>query len=483
MSVERITEAQFVEKLRRAILSQTRTYDTAFGPIPQTVLTPAARVFEEQNNERLRRIALLTSLQNSSEFSEDDLQGVIFNEGMLWPEGAQASTVLTFKRRTAFGSDSGIIPRGTPVASVPDETSGALVTFLTTETVDKTSAVAVIDEDTNTTVYEVAVPALALVRGESGRVGPNRITRPLRPLVGYDSVTNKEASQQGRDRYSITEVIDLYLLAVSSRQLSVPQGSEFYVRDKFSGVEDIHEVFGTDALLTRGADDAGAVDAYVVGENLVTQTDSLIFLGVGQKIYMSIPPVVRVDSVVFDGTELVEDEDYEVALDTGGNAGSTRARDAIRILPACTELVANGGTLEAGGVLSVQYVYNSLIRDLQADSTDPEVQVEGRDLLYKMGTRVDVYLTAELRVFSTFNYTTVSSSVEDVISEYINGLGLGDDVEIFDLNAAVSRVSGVDNFTITRLVRTAAGTGADDISVAGNEYARIEDANLILTQV
>lgn len=480
MPIDRITSAQYVDKLRTALLSRTRKYDTGYGPILDVVINPVATVLEDQNNNRLRKVSLLLSLQNESEFSEADLDATVFNEDLVRPNGSNATTILTFRREKAFSSvESGRIARGTPIGTASDEASGRAVTFVTSETLDKTSAVAVLDTDTNQTVYELQVPAVCLVKGSAGRVGADRVTRPLRPLVGWDSVTNKEPTQEGRDTYTNTELIELFLLAVSSRQLSVPTGAEFYVRDNFPSVEDVHEVYGTDPLLTRSASDAGAVDAFVIGESLLTRTDQLPFLGVGQLMLLSSPPVVRVDTVirVSDAHVYEEGTDYVVALDSSGVSGSTRARDGIRFLPTVSPMP------DGGAVISITYAYNQLVRDLQADAADPEVSVSGRDLLFRLGTRVDIYLTAQLKVLSGFKASDIQLAVSTAVKDFVNALKLGQDVEAFDVKTTVGRISGVDNFIITKLTRDAAAAGTEDVPIVGSEYARLDSINLIVTLI
>lgn len=482
MAVDRITSDQFMDLLRTALLSRTRSYDTAYGPIPDVAMRPVSTVLEDQNNNRLRKVSLLMSLENETEFTESDLDTVLFNEDILRPLGSNASTILTFRRSTPFSStESGLIPRGFPVATSADEASGQAVTFITTEFKDKTSSIATIDTNTNTTVYELSVAAQCTVRGSSGKVGPDRINRPLRPLVGWDSVTNKQGTQEGRDSYTNAEAIELYLLAVSSRQLSVPTGSEFYVRDNFPSVEDIHEVFGTDPLLTRGATDAGAVDAFVVGDDDLTTTDSVTFLGLGQKLNVTNPPVVTISTVtrVADGHVFLEGTDYEVALDTSGVSGSVRAKDGIRFLPTInTNYSGSPGTLQVGESISITYSYNQLIRDLQADNSDPHVGVLGRDLLYRLGTRLDVFLSAELRVVSGFKFSDIQNAVEIALTNFINARKLGQPLDIFLIEGAVSQVAGVDDFTLTRLTDDPLGVGVNVISPTGNQYTRIDSVNL-----
>lgn len=481
MAIDRISAAQFVDQLRTALLNRTRKYDTAFGPIPDVVLNPVGAILEDQNNNRLRRVSLLLSLQNSTEFTEADLDATVFNEDILRPVGSNATAVLTFTRRRPFtSSESGLVPRGFPIGTAADESSGQAVTFVTTESRDKTYAVAVLDPNTNQTVYQVQIPCVCLVKGSAGQVGPDRINRPLRPLVGYDSVTNTEGTQEGRDRYTNDELIELYLLAVSSRQLSVPTGEEFYVRDNFTSVEDMHEVFGVDPLLTRAATDAGAVDAFVIGEDLESQTDGVVFLGLGQKLVLSTPPVVRVDVVtrVSDSHVFVEGTDYEVALDATGVSGSVRGLDGIIFLLSASPLPT------VGDVMNITYAHNQLIRDLQADAADPQVAVDGRDLLFRLGQRVDIFLSANLTVLSGFTTTDIQTLVQTAVLNAVNTLNLGQPVQAFDIEAAVGKLSGVDDFVFTKLTSSATGSGVpDQIPILGSQYARLDPINLIITPV
>lgn len=480
MPIDRITSSQFATNIRNALLRRTRRYDTAYGPIPDVVISPVSSVLEDQNNNRLRRVSLLLSLQNPEEFEEDDLDQLVFNEGIIRPEGSQATTTLTFRRSTPFSvSESGQIPRGTPVATAVDEASGQPITFITTEARSKANALAVLDPDTNLTVYEVNVPAVALVTGSDARVGPGQVTRPLRPLAHYDSVTNKQATQGGLDRYSNEELIELYLLAIASRQLSVPESAEFHARQQIPAAEDIHEVFGTDPLLERAATDAGAVDAYVVGDELVSTTENIVFLGTGQKMIVGLPPVVSIDSVVrtVGGDVFAEGDDYEVALDTSGVSGSVRAKDGIRFISGAAP------ALTIGEFVTVTYTYNNLIRRLQNYNEDREVKSSGSDKLYRLSERVDIFLAANLTVYANFTVEDIQDAVETAITDYINALKGGDNVEASDLQQVVRRLSGVDNFVVTRLTRDPTGIEAADVVINGNEHARIDEANLIITPV
>lgn len=455
------------------MLTRTRRYDLAYGPFFDAN-NAIATVLEDQNNQRLRKVYLLLSLLNEEEFSDADLDALVINEGIVRSDGSQATVAETLFRYSPIGVGEVVaMPRGFPIATSADETTGRAVTFVTTEARDENDIIF----NSTTNRYEATVPMVALIKGVEGKVGPNRVTRPLRPLIGFDGVTNADGADEGRSRLTNDELIELYKLAVNSRQLSVPTGIEFYERDTFPSVEDVHIVFGTNPLLTRAGDDAGAVDAYVIGETLTTVTDTIIFYGTGQTLAVSTPPLVTVTSVVraSDNTTYEEDVDYEVVYDDSGIGGSTRAVDGIAFLASASS------TPSVGDILTVTYTANQLIRDLQSDAAEEDTEVLGRDLLFRLGTRIDIVLTAQLKVRTRFSPTAVKTLVVQSIIDFINSLGLGDAVEGSDIQKEVRKTSGVDNFIITRLTISTVPTGTSDVSTADNEYPRVEPSSINIT--
>lgn len=469
MPIEKITSAQFRQQLRRGITDRTQTHDVAYGPIRDIVIDPMSSVLERQN-DRIRAVSLLVSLQNSDEFTDDDLDALVFNEGLTRITGAQATATLVFST-TALPTIDLIVPRGFPVATTPDAATGESSTFVTTETVTLPAAQASSYRNFEVTPaqYELEVPAVAVTPGTAGNVGATRIRRPLRPLVGFDSVTNPEAASGGRARETNAELIERYLLAIQGRDLATPLGIERYTKDNFATVTDVKTIHGNNPLLTRNAGQPGTVDAYVVGEELVTRSDSLPFVGANQLIAVDASPVRDIVSVenIDTSTTYTEGTHYEATLSSSDLQGSTRASEGVTFLASAPVLP------NPGEVIRITYTSNNLIRRLQSTFEQDDTLVFGRDLLFKEGVRVDLILEAQLKVAAGFSTVTVPSVVETTIVNYINGLSLGEVVERSDIQAAVRQITGVDNFVFTRLVRDATVTGATDIAIADNEYARI----------
>lgn len=476
MPVEKITAAQFRDQLRTGITERTTSHDVGFGPIRDIVIDPVATVLEQQN-DRIRAVSLLISLEDPDNLSEEDLDSIVFNEGLRRIDGSRASATLTFS--TPLVDPAGpdlVVQRGFPVATTPDTNTNETVTFVTTEARTLPAAQRQSFFNINTQRYELSIPAEATVEGSVGRVGATRIRRPLRPLVGFDDVTNNSAADGGLDRETNAELINRYLLAILGRDLSTPTGIEKFTRDNFPDVADVVVVFGNNPLLTRA--DPGAVDTYIVGDQFVARTENLEFLGVNQLLQISFPPLNVVTSVTSGATTYVEGTDFEVVFDTGANAGSTRATEGIRFLATATNPLP-----ALGAAVTVSYTQNNLIAQLQATFEQDDVFVLGRDLLFKEGVQVNIILEARLRVTTGFSTTTVPSAVSTAIQNFINGLGLGDNVEESDIQGVVRRISGVDNFLIDRLVRDPTATGAADVTINDNEFPDIATADLTITLI
>lgn len=476
MPVSKITAQQFATQIGSGITTRDATVDTGFGPVPDIVINPVAKVLEQQN-DRLRLVSLLVSLQNNTVFSDLDVDSFVFNEGILRSPGSQATGTVVFSRVTTPTVDI-TVQRGYPIATAPDESSGQSVTFITTEV--KTLAVATASSFFNptTTRYELPVPIIALVAGPAGLIGANRANRPLRPLVGFDSVNNPDPiSQGGTSSQTNAQLLAQYQSAVAGRQLSTATGIRKYIQDKFPAVTDVKVVVGGDPLLTRAGTDAGAVDAFLISSSTTQQTDPLTFLGAGILHTVTLPPVVNISSVVIQlsSTTLTQGTDYIVSLDTSGISSSVRAADGIVFL-------STSGSLPAiGSIINVTYTYSTLVRTLQADEANEDVHVLGRDLLFRAATEVDIVIVATLTAVSGFNPTTLASQAQTAILNFIDSLGLGQPIQGSDIQEVVRQISGIDNFVLTRLTRSTVATGTADINLASNEFPRTTLSNITIT--
>lgn len=476
MALPIITEDQFAAQIAEAINERDNSADTTYGPIRDWNIVPQSRV-NAQQAQTARTLSLQLSMDPSS-YTEGspDLDAVLFNEGIVPPDGDASIATLTFYRNTAPTADL-VIQRGFPIAPTPDTSSGAAVTFITTTAATLPVASAASYFNVERQRYEITVPAICATPGVSGRVGPNRIRRPLRPM-SFDGVTNLTASENGQDPLANAEKVALYRLAIVGRQTGTPNGITRAALADFLAVRDVFTVYGMNPLLTRANDAAGAVDAYVIAPTYTQTVENITFFGLGQLMSPTTQPVNEIISVVSGANTYVEGVDYQIvqsALD-----GSVESVFGIRFISSTGSLPLPA----VGSAVTVTYTYNATIRQLQTAFDDPNVLELGRDLLFREGMDVPFVLTANIRISSGYSATTVIAAVRSAVLNFFNAtLGLGDAVEASDIQAVVRAISGVDNFVITRLTRTTTLTGVSDVELAGNEYPTLASADLILTQV
>lgn len=474
MPIDRVSASQFAERIRTAMLSRDVNFDTT-EEVADIAIDPQATVFELQRTD-LRQVNLMLTLADPTAFDgvyAADLDNIIFNEGMTSTGDSFASTTLVFERSAAPASDIPV-QRGYPVATVVDETTGITITFVATEETVMRAASASSYFNLETQRYELSVPVSCVISGETGNVGVGRITRPLRPLAGFSSVTNRVAATGGRDVESNQRKIDRYLIAVIGREISTSNGAKKVILDDNPEVAQVLIVSGTSELLTRADETAGAVDAYLRGAESTEITENPRFLGAGQLIKISTPPIVTVTNVrdLSTGTTFVEGTDFDVVYDETGVASSARAVEGIRFR-------FTGAAPTIGNPVTVTYTYNSLVRRLQsAFSTD---DVHGRDLLFKAATEVPIVHSALLRVLPGFNRTTVRNAVRAAVLALINtSTELGADIEISDIQGVVRAISGVDNYKITLLAKASTPSGIDDVAIEDSEFGTLDEADYLV---
>lgn len=470
MAISRKTAAEFANDITTAIQSRNANYDTRIGPVPDLVIHPMAAVLELQN-ERIRSVQQLLSLENDGSFTPQDIDEFVANERLRRLTGGRSSVTLIFSRTSAPPSDL-TIRANFPVGTLADEVTGSSVTFLTTADATMYAAQAASYFNPTSQKYELPVTAISLTTGVDVNVGPGRAIRPLRPLVGFESVTNRDAASGGRSAESDAELISRYFVSLTGTSPAVVNGITKVLRNLYPNVIDSYVVYGNDALNVRSDDDGGAVDVYTIGSSPVTVTESVVFPGTGQPIPLNKQPVLSISSI----TGYVQATDYILYSDQSGYAGSTSAGDGPYWLTSAVT------TPTIGSSINVTYTYNSLQTTLQSAFSAANNETAGRSLLFKQGVEKKIAIAAQLKPAAGFIGSTIATLVNDAILTAINEYKLGDDVEESDIQAIARSFSGVDNFIITQL-SLVGSAGVADIILSPKEYARILQANLTITPI
>lgn len=475
MSVPRITARQFEDRLRQAILQRNSSVDVTTGPVRDYFVRPQATVLEAQN-EAVRQVYNLLALIGLNDLPNQYVDDFCGTEQVLRSSGTPAFITLTFSR---VSKPTVNLPVATnfPVATDVDPLTGSQITFVTTQPATLLAASADAYYNPVTNLYELNIDAASINNGPSTVVGRNRVTKPLRPLPGFDAVTNKTESTGGLPAESNSDMGERYLLRIAGTELGTPAGLNRYTRQVFSNVQDAYVVYGNDPFLTRADVDAGAVDVWVLGASPVERTVTVAFPGKLVPIVLDRQPVLSVLSVT-SGVTFTQNVDYVFQPDGGNNARSTRASDAIVFTPL-------GVAPAFGDPITITYTYDNLVIALQSFFQTPDYKSDGADVLFRAGIRVDIAISGVLKVNSG-NPSQVLLNVQQAMLDLINGTTtvrgyrLGQSVEEFDIDSALARVGGVDNFTYT-LLAPLGQVGVSDIPILPNQYARLSVANLSIT--
>lgn len=475
MTIRRRTETEFADQIADGIAARDETVDTRIGSIRDIFVVPPATVMKDIN-DNIVYLSQLTSLRNAEQLNPGDLDGFVFNEGIVRWDGSPSLAIVTFARIQPPTGDIPI-PSNFPLSTVQDPKTGQIVEFRTTESRIMYGPLTVPGSayyNADTERYEIDVAVASVVKGETTAVGAYTITQFRRPFPDFDYVYNKQATTSGRGLETNLELARRYQMQVEGSQLGTSKGLQRFILDSFSSTLDAYVVYGENVNLLREMYDAGAVDVWILGQSPATVTMTTNYPGIETLIPLLKQPVVDVISVSDVGTTYVEGTDYEIVTGETVYAYSDRGQDGIRF-------IAGGSAPVLNDSITIVYSYNSLITTMTAFYRQSEYYSMGSDVLFRWAQAQQLEIEANLKVASG-NPDKVLSLVRDRVLNYINGLLLGQNVEEFDIDSEVSRVFGVDNWTYTTLA-VEGGTGVADIEIPPNQYARLEDANLVVNLV
>jgi len=464
------------QQLENEIIGRDPSVETQYGPVRDIVIRPAATVFEDQNAD-VRSVENLQTLADPSAIVASDMDQLAFDNWQIKRLAGTRSTGYVVFRTSVRPLADITVAAGFPVATVRDDSSNVQIQFATTSSATLVAVNAELYFNTATGYYELSVPIRAVDPGSGGKVAAFRITVLQRAISGFTSVTNPTATVGGtdlEDNQSVAERIQIARLGID---ISTVYGILGFTRQNFSEVEDLIAVYGTDPLLIRASVDAGAIDVYIKGTVASTDiVESYIYTGADYVLLKQ--PAMAIASVTNGFVTYIANVDYELNKDTDIYGGSIRAVDALHF-------IVGGASPALGDVVTVTYQYDALIRDsLQATFDQPINTVIGRDLLFREATRVDIRITADLTVLSGFTPSTVQTNVKSAIMNFVAALKLGDDVQRFDVSAAVlNAVQGVDNLVFTLFDYVGGGGGVADLTINKSEYANIFLADLVINIV
>jgi uncharacterized phage protein gp47/JayE len=476
MAVAIPSRAALIAALANAVQTRDPAIETSFGPVKDIVIDPVSLIVRDAYVQ-LSSVQASLFLANADALDPAILDQVGESYGVV-REGATSTTGSAFFRTPNKPATDIIVLQGSPVATISTPAQPAPISFVTTKTVTLPASNALAFFDPISGNYEIEAPIKSLIPGVAGRVAANTIRTLQRSIPGISAVTNKSPTSGGQDAESNT--------AYAARILSVIRGS---IKGTATGLErfsqDDARVLGAavvrspNPLLIRAESVANAVDVYIMGQDPVTVTETILPFSSSDFFFANEPlifpgPIVSVTATSPSGT-LVEGTDYFLVPDpiTGG---TTAARHRIQWNRSSTNLPTPGS-----GSVSVQYNYDKLIQDLQTS-----LAVPGNDLLmnilFSRAQAVALDIIGAVKMLPGFDAGTVQGDIVAAVNEFITTAGLGVSINPSDLDVVIRTVPGVD-FTILPFTRLAVlgQTTSGTVPIALNQYATIASANIVIT--
>jgi uncharacterized phage protein gp47/JayE len=418
----------------------------------------------------------IQSIVYAANMSTDELDALAYNYGIVRNPGTQAQGTVTFRVRNYTTSSAVItIPLGTVIATQGTDTLPQ-VSFVTTQTLVFQPSFAPTYFKADSGFYEQTATIQSQNVGAASNVAAGTITVLVSGVSGVDSVINNISTTEGTDIESNTALGQRIQIKLSGNNIGTPNGITSLMRTNPS-VTDAIIVGPNDSEMLR-SQFGGEVDVYILGEVLSTATDVDIYSASGNQQYiLQHEPARTVSSVtglvLGTPTTFVQGIDYSFVTDPDILLlGSTKMGSYILWLP-----VAGGATHPDDNTnITIQYVYDSLIESLQLLLDDDGAHIVTSDILVKEANLATIGVTCDVTLFSGILFSDAISAVQTAVTNYINGLGLGDNIDRSNIIEVIQNVSSIDSVDVSTLILTKNAvpipTAQQRLPITKTEYPR-----------
>jgi hypothetical protein len=375
------------------------TIDVQKGPIYESALVPWSKEVADTEN-KVDHLGDFFQLEKLTNLSEDEIAQVGRNFGQEISEGTPSQGFLLFYTHQAPTSDI-TIPTGTLVSTEDSE----YVYQTTVEASFSASNIAAYYNAENRR-YEITIPGEAVERGSDYDAKQGRITVMLSPISGISGVTNSSDFEGGSADQTSTEFADDLRDLPLGNSLGTPGGYQAAAIRVAGGViQDSAVVSTADSDIYERYNLTGmrmGVDLYVIGSRLGPTTYSYTTTGTETRVVLDQQPVLAITSVLVNGVAA----SYTFQQDTDPNRrGSANAQDSIVLATAPGP----------GKDVFVQYTYNMLIGELQAEMNATDANLFKTNFLAREGKKVPCEVVASIASYGAGNRKT---DVEDLTEEF-----------------------------------------------------------------
>lgn len=448
--------------LIESIKNTDESIDVAKGPIFDFLLAPVPSVLAE-TEARADRIARLVTAQLDQVATQDEVEAMATSFSVPLGTGRASRGRATFFTVTRPTSDIPI-PRGT-IIGTPDR---QLTFFVTNATLVMESANADAYYVASRRRYEITANIEATSVGPDFDLPPQRIRTVLTPITGIEGVANLTETSGGLTEESLATSVARIRAKFAGLDPDSGGGISSALRNYApSTIVDVALVFPKDRFLFRRRTNRPAIDAYVNGEDLTEVTESFVAVGGEQDIVLEQPPVVSVESVAVNGSEV----DFAFLPDTSREVGgSTRGQDRVYLTT----------PLSLNDVFEVTYTTDSVIGGAQTELFDAEGRAFDTDILVRRKRVVSIAISLSARVLTSFDQSRVSDAIEASLTEQVESGVFGEELkpEVIRQNIK-DAVGGISEIRFKLFQRTeGAEVDVEVISLATNEVAVIDQSAL-----
>lgn len=440
----------FKRRISQRIVARTPLTDLETGGVVDTIAGAVARECDDLSYQQVQ-VRRIWSFDKAQGRDLDD-RAADMTIGGLTPVRSQGNRALgeVVFSRTGTSGQIGPIAAGRLVR-VPD--SG--VSFRTTEAITILNG----DQDSNT----VSITAVDV--GEDGNVDTDTIIE-MDPIEGIETVTNAAATTGGLDRESDSAFRERLKLWVRSLPHGIPDALKFAA---LSVATEDGEIRFAQVIEGVGAD-LGSVIVYVdnglgtISQILPSGAETVIASALGgeKRFFLDHNAIVENSVALTINATPVDSADYFVNYGTGQiTLDPTAYPDGLLI----ADVVAANYTYYSGLISEAQKV-------IDGDPDDREnyrgYRAAGAYVQVLPPTVISLAIEGSVVVETGFDQDTVLAQATAAIVNYVNSLGIAEDVVWSELVHAVQAIEGVYDVTFS--------TPSDSVQVDDGEIARTTSA-------
>ena len=303
--------------------------------------------------------------------------------------------------------------------------------------------------------------------GPGSGVGANSLTSIANPIVGIEGVTNINPIPDGKPAESNEDLLNRVRRIFLGRTI-----------DSVAGLEQYLATFNPEFRILGFGDDGftrskypKALDVYfpVEDEEVATMVVPIPYDNYNQPIIFEFQPVLYVASVILntnDGQEPLDESNYTLMKDTGVLSESTKSVDYLKLNSSVT-----------GKSLTITYYYNAFLNNVQNSFLSNDIRKFGRDILIRRANKIIFNVLLEYVPKSGYTVDDLDLSISTAITEYVNNLSMGQNVQWYELYVLVDSVDGVlsvnfNTFQLSIVSGDAEILPDKSISVSNMSYAR-----------